>query len=329
MINKTQDEIIKAWKNTSSSDPLVSISCITYNHINYIEQCLDGFLEQETDYPFEILIHDDCSTDGTTEIIQKYSTKYPDIIKPMYETENQYQQGKPAGSLIWNIPRAKGKYIALCEGDDYWIDENKLQMQVDFLEKNPEYGMCYTNFNLVSEKSKNIKQKALDTKKWDLKNWIISPGYTCPPSWCYRKELIKKIPKIDSCDGTFICFAVFLYNTKVYCFKNSVTSCYRILKESASHSVSAKKIFMREVNLYDVKMKLAKCYLQDDISYLLKQNFFSAIWKLAILTGDVDLVKQIKTECATKNTIFLVKLFSNKIGKKIIYIFYRIKYGWK
>ena len=86
---------------------------------------------------------------------------------------------------------------------------------------------------------------------------------------------------------------------------------------------------MREVNLYDVKMKLAKCYLQDDISYLLKQNFFSAIWKLAILTGDVDLVKQIKTECATKNTIFLVKLFSNKIGKKIIYIFYRIKYGWK
>ena len=88
MINKTQDEIIKAWKNTSSSDPLVSISCITYNHINYIEQCLDGFLEQETDYPFEILIHDDCSTDGTTEIIQKYSTKYPDIIKPMYETEN-------------------------------------------------------------------------------------------------------------------------------------------------------------------------------------------------------------------------------------------------
>ena len=151
MINKTQDEIIKAWKNTSSSDPLVSISCITYNHINYIEQCLDGFLEQETDYPFEILIHDDCSTDGTTEIIQKYSTKYPDIIKPMYETENQYQQGKPAGSLIWNFPRAQGKYIALCEGDDYWIDENKLQIQVDFLERNPEYTMCFHNAEVLNE----------------------------------------------------------------------------------------------------------------------------------------------------------------------------------
>lgn len=325
MIEITQEQIMQNW---NGEIPLVSISCITYNHEPYIVQALDGFLMQKTSFPFEVLVHDDASTDRTADIIREYEKKFPEIIKPLYEEENQWIKGR-RGSAEFNFPRAKGKYIALCEGDDYWIDENKLQMQVDFLEKNPEYGMCYTNFNLVSEKSKNIKQKALDTKKWDLKNWIISPGYTCPPSWCYRKELIKKIPKIDSCDGTFICFAVFLYNTKVYCFKNSVTSCYRILKESASHSVSAKKIFMREVNLYDVKMKLAKCYLQDDISYLLKQNFFSAIWKLAILTGDVDLVKQIKTECATKNTIFLVKLFSNKIGKKIIYIFYRIKYGWK
>ena len=325
MIEITQEQIMQNW---NGEIPLVSISCITYNHEPYIVQALDGFLMQKTSFPFEVLVHDDASTYRTADIIREYEKKFPEIIKPLYEEENQWIKGR-RGSAEFNFPRAKGKYIALCEGDDYWIDENKLQMQVDFLEKNPEYGMCYTNFNLVSEKSKNIKQKALDTKKWDLKNWIISPGYTCPPSWCYRKELIKKIPKIDSCDGTFICFAVFLYNTKVYCFKNSVTSCYRILKESASHSVSAKKIFMREVNLYDVKMKLAKCYLQDDISYLLKQNFFSAIWKLAILTGDVDLVKQIKTECATKNTIFLVKLFSNKIGKKIIYIFYRIKYGWK
>lgn len=326
MIEITQEQVMQNW---NSETPLVSISCITYNHEPYIAQTLDGFLMQKTNFPFEVLIHDDASTDRTADIIREYEQNFPKIVKPIYQKENQYSQGKRAVSATWNFPRAQGKYIALCEGDDYWIDENKLQMQVDFLENNPEYGMCYTNFNLVSEKSKNIKQKALDTKKWNLKNWIISPGYTCPPSWCYRKELIKKIPKIDSCDGTFIYFAVFLYNTKVHCFKNSVTSCYRILKESASHSVSAKKIFMREVNLYDVKMKLAKCYLQDDISYLLKQNFFSAIWKLAILTGDFDLVKQIKTECATKNTVFLVKLFSNKIGKKIIYIFYRIKYGWK
>lgn len=309
----------------NNNDILISICCITYNHERYIEDCLKGFVSQVTNFRFEIVISNDCSTDNTQRIIDIYKEKYPALFRDISPNKNLGANQ----NFYYTFSNAKGKYIAYCEGDDYWIDENKLQMQVDFLENNPEYGMCYTNFNLVSEKSKNIKQKALDTKKWNLKNWIISPGYTCPPSWCYRKELIKKIPKIDSCDGTFIYFAVFLYNTKVHCFKNSVTSCYRILKESASHSVSAKKIFMREVNLYDVKMKLAKCYLQDDISYLLKQNFFSDIWKLAILTGDFDLVKQIKTECATKNTIFLVKLFSNKIGKKIIYIFYRIKYGWK
>lgn len=326
MIDTTQEQIMQNW---NGEIPLVSVCCITYNHEPYIAQALDGFLMQRTSFPFEVLIHDDASTDNTADIIREYEKKFPKIIKPIYQKENQYSQGMREISETWNFPRAQGKYIAMCEGDDYWIDGNKLQMQVDFLENNPEYGMCYTNFNLVSEKSKNIKQKALDTKKWNLKKWIISPGYTCPPSWCYRKELVKKIPKIDSCDGTFIHFAVFLYNTKVYCFKNSVTSCYRILKESASHSVSAEKIFMREVNLYDVKIKLAKCYLQDDISYLLKQNFFSSIWKLAILNEDFNLVKQIKTECDTKNTVFLVNLFSNKFGKMIIYIYYRIKYGWK
>ena len=166
--------------------PLVSICCISYNHEKFISQCLDGFIIQKVDFPFEIVISDDCSTDNTKKIIDTYVSKYPAIFKNVSPSKN-------LGSIknfYHVLEKASGKYIALCEGDDYWIDENKLQMQVDFLEKNPEYGMCYTNFNLVSEKSKNIKQKALDTKKWDLKNWIISPGYTCPPSWCYRKELI-------------------------------------------------------------------------------------------------------------------------------------------
>ena len=131
-------------KETSTSI-LVSISCITYNHAPYIRQCLDGFLMQQTEFAFEVLIHDDCSTDGTTEIIKEYEAKYPDIIKPIYEDENQYQQGKPAGSAVWNFPRAKGKYIAMCEGDDYWVDPLKLQKQVDFMEANPDYSLCGTN----------------------------------------------------------------------------------------------------------------------------------------------------------------------------------------
>ena len=92
--------------------PLVSICCVTYNHALFIRKCLDGFLMQETDFPVEILIHDDCSTDGTTEIIREYEAKYPDLIFPLYEEENQYQQGKAAEIDLYNYRRARGKYIA-------------------------------------------------------------------------------------------------------------------------------------------------------------------------------------------------------------------------
>lgn len=136
---------------------LVSISCITYNHAPYIRQCLDGFLMQQTNFAFEVLIHDDCSTDGTTEIIKEYELKYPDIIKPIYEEKNQYQQGKPSGSAIWNFPRAKGKYIAMCEGDDYWIDPLKLQKQVDILESDSNCSLVVSDGEYLFEKEGIVK----------------------------------------------------------------------------------------------------------------------------------------------------------------------------
>lgn len=146
--------------------PLVSISCISYNHINYIRQCLDGFLMQKTKFTFEVLIHDDASTDGTDEIIKEYEKKYPDIIKPLYERENQYQQGKPFGSSVWNIPRAKGKYIAICEGDDYWTDPYKLQKQVDYLENHPEYVLSHTAFHYHIEYENNqLKDSSKSTSR--------------------------------------------------------------------------------------------------------------------------------------------------------------------
>jgi len=100
------------------SEPLASISCITFNHVKYIRDALNGFLMQKTNFPIEILIHDDASTDGTEEIIREYEGKYPEIIKPLYEKENQWGKGR-RGSAIFNFPRTKGKYIAMCEGDDY------------------------------------------------------------------------------------------------------------------------------------------------------------------------------------------------------------------
>lgn len=118
--------------------------------MNYIRKCLDGFLMQKTNFPYEILIHDDASTDGTEVIIREYAAKYPDIIKPLFEAENQYSKGVSI-SKTFIFPRVTGKYMAFCEGDDYWIDENKLQKQVDFMEANPDYTICFHPVKRVFE----------------------------------------------------------------------------------------------------------------------------------------------------------------------------------
>lgn len=138
-------------------DPLVSICCLVYNHEPYIRECLDGFMMQKTDFPFEVLIHDDASTDKSAEIIREYEEKYPEIIKPIYQTENQYSKGIGV-TRVFQFPRAKGKYIALCEGDDYWTDPLKLQKQVDFLEANNEYSLCVGGFKKINVYNKECDE---------------------------------------------------------------------------------------------------------------------------------------------------------------------------
>ena len=123
---------------------LVSIRCAVYNHEPFLRQCLDGFVMQKTTFRFEAVIHDDASTDKSVSIIREYAERFPEIIKPIYETENQYS--KQNGILKRIITRAcRGKYFAVCEGDDYWTDPLKLQKQVDYMEAHPDCSLCFTN----------------------------------------------------------------------------------------------------------------------------------------------------------------------------------------
>lgn len=131
-------------------EPLVSICTTTYQHRRYIRQTLDSFLSQKTDFPFEILVHDDCSGDGTVEILEEYARRYPDVVCPVFEKENQYSKGVPINETF-NFPRARGKYIALCEGDDFWCDDGKLQAQADYMESHPDCTFCFTNGYIVEE----------------------------------------------------------------------------------------------------------------------------------------------------------------------------------
>ena len=122
----------------------VSVLCATFNHEDYLRQTLDSFIGQKTDFPFEVLVNDDASTDGTAEILREYAERYPEIIRPFYQKENLYSRRMNVYDLVF-FPAARGKYIALCEGDDYWNDPEKLQLQADWLDAHPDYSACVHN----------------------------------------------------------------------------------------------------------------------------------------------------------------------------------------
>lgn len=158
---------------SSEQGPILTIRCFVYNHEPYLRQCLDGIVMQKTNFPFEAIVHDDASTDGSAAIIREYAEKYPDIIKPIYETENQYS--KKVGTLAKIMDAAmhpSSKYLAICEGDDYWTDPNKLQLQVDFLESHPDYVLCthdYIEYNEFTHEFNELSQWGLprDSKEGD------------------------------------------------------------------------------------------------------------------------------------------------------------------
>lgn len=146
---KSEQEITAHWQGDLSI-PFVSIICNTYNHVDFLSDALNGFLMQETDFRFEIIVHDDASTDGTTQIVERYAKAYPNIIFPIIQTENQWSQGNRPSTFTY--PAAKGKYIAFCEGDDYWLDKYKLQTQFDMLEDNKGICLSYHDAVCINEK---------------------------------------------------------------------------------------------------------------------------------------------------------------------------------
>ncbi|MDD6309362.1 MAG: glycosyltransferase family A protein [Clostridia bacterium] len=168
---------------------LVSISCIAYNQKDYIRDCLEGIVKQKTTFPFEVLVHDDASTDGTADIIREYEKMYPEIIKPIYQTENQYSKGVKIGHT-YQLPRAKGKYYAVCEGDDYWTDQEKLQLQVEYMEEHPECSLtCHNSIRLFCDSGMQKVENPYEQEG------IVDPAeviYHKPDCWPATASLICK-----------------------------------------------------------------------------------------------------------------------------------------
>lgn len=173
----------------------VSVICMAYNHEKYIANALEGFVSQKTNFDYEVLINDDASTDRTASIIAEYAQRYPEIIKPVYQKKNLYSTDT---DIILDIllPLAKGKYLAFCEGDDYWTDENKLQLQVDFLDAHPEYIACVHNTSKL-EMMTNKETVMYGTEDYDITTPDVLKGGSC----CYhtssrvcRREALTNLP---------------------------------------------------------------------------------------------------------------------------------------
>jgi glycosyltransferase involved in cell wall biosynthesis len=182
-------------QDISDQKPLASICILTYQHVNYIKQCLDGILMQQTTFPFEILLGEDASSDGTREICLEYAANHPDKIRLfLHHRENNIAiNGTPTGrfNFLYNLYNARGKYIAICEGDDYWTDPLKLQKQVDFLEGNKKYNYC--GHKSCVKKNEHIKKIVLDVEILTFKELIFKNRLNTS-SLVFRRESISHFP---------------------------------------------------------------------------------------------------------------------------------------
>ncbi len=155
----------------------VSVFCATFNQEKYLRQCLESLLMQKTSFRYEILVHDDASSDGTREIISEFEDKYPEIIKPLYQSENQYSKGVKI-TKEFQFPRAKGRYIAFCEGDDFWDDPEKLQKQYDIMEKNESCVACVARTNCCNEDG-SPNERSIPDRRIELTTGPISSPDAC------------------------------------------------------------------------------------------------------------------------------------------------------
>lgn len=177
--------------STENTEPLmVSIRCLTYNHEKYIRDTLEGFVMQQTNFRFEAIVHDDASTDGTAAIIREYAEKYPEIIKPIYEKENLYSKHDGSLRRVMNAA-CRGKYVAFCEGDDFWTDPLKLQKQVDFLESHPDYSMCSHRCDIYLQNKGVLKEDGFNKDcTYELETLISGHWLFQTLSVMYRQQLL-------------------------------------------------------------------------------------------------------------------------------------------
>lgn len=227
-----------------SNRPMVSVQCLAYNHEKYIRQCLEGLVAQKTNFKFEIVVHDDASTDGTVSIIKEFEAKYPHLIKPILEKENLYKTNQVKMRQIIT-EHLTGKYIAFCECDDYWTSADKLQKQVDFLETHLDYSMCFHSAKKIyeCETISWLGCESIENRDYTATevfvNWIVpTASIVCKREAIEFRRLLKGANRILNGDITIILSSAMLGKIRGMSEQMSV---YRVQSSGITYDERAKK----------------------------------------------------------------------------------------
>lgn len=349
MLNISQNQFPEPHKDEYK----VYVRTITYNQSELIENCLNGVAIQQTTFPFVHHVIDDNSTDGEQEVIRAYMDRMCDMPHAQYYDnpvcstvcakylsnqnctlviyflkKNMY--GKPEKVELFQPWRNVCKYEAFCEGDDWWINPSKLQLQVEYMDSTAECGLCYTDFNIYEHKS-GIMQESVFTNQPDSfrhysdeQSYILNAGYMGPMTWMLRLSHYPTPSEIEKAvDGTFLVFAHYIHQSKVH-YLNIVSAVYRKLETSASHSKDREVTYNRERKLLDAKLMLSKRFgLPVLFEDKCKKHFYSYILPYLIKTNkkeEITIAKKYVDTSICRNRVLL--LMNNSVGRAVLNFLY-------
>lgn len=288
------------------TDPLVSIKMITYNHAPFVAQAIEGVLQQKTNFPFELIIGEDCSTDGTREIVFEYQRKHSDIIRVI--TSNKNVGAKENG--LRTLKAGGGKYIAFCEGDDYWHDPDKLQKQVDYLESDPECGLVYSSYDVNLVESRKLIKDYIEYRKLEIsenlsvsdfvesKTGILTCTVMARRTLC--DEIIESDPYLHQSDyflmGDTQLWAEIATKASTHYIPESLAT-YNITDESASRSRNIAKKLRFAISIAELYLYLcAKYNLAESIRIEQETKWCNYSLRLAFYTRNKELADEVRNK---------------------------------